>query len=72
MHNYLDKSKIQTFLSGKKIYKSIFFARGVAEVKFLVGQKKLLRRSLYFFPFEQNIILNWAKKTGTHLGRRPN
>ena len=53
MHNYLDKSKIKTFLSGKKIYKSIFFARGVAEVKFLVGQKKLLRRSIYFFPFGQ-------------------
>ncbi len=34
--------------------------RGVAAVKFLVGQKK--SRGLYFFPFGQKIIMSWAKK----------
>jgi hypothetical protein len=43
---------------------------GVAAVKFLVGQKKSLRRGLYFFPFGQKMILSWAK-TKYLVGQTP-
>ena len=55
---YFFVSIIQFNLYRNKSPWSRQIVRGVAAVKFLVGQKKSLRRGLYFFPLVQKIILS--------------